>query len=122
MDKRLKIYLDTSVPNFLFADDAPEKMEITRDLFEIFLKLSIYRTFISPVVIAEIEETKDVRRKEMLLKVFTDYPIDILDYSESEEIEIQELANKYLEEKIIPEKKMADAYHITPLELVDYEN
>ncbi|MEI8006966.1 MAG: hypothetical protein WCI48_12230 [Bacteroidota bacterium] len=122
MDKRLKIYLDTSVPNFLFADDAPEKMEITRDLFENFLKLSIYRTFISPVVIAEIEETKDVRRKEMLLKVFTDYPIDILDYSESEEIEIQELANKYLEEKIIPEKKMADAYHIaiSVIKEIDY--
>ncbi len=27
MDYRTTIYLDTSVPNFLFADDAPEKKE-----------------------------------------------------------------------------------------------
>ena len=24
MDKRLRVYLDTSVPNFLFAEDAPK--------------------------------------------------------------------------------------------------
>jgi len=29
------IYLDTSVINFLFADDAPEKKEITMDFFKI---------------------------------------------------------------------------------------
>ena len=59
MDRRLKLYLDTSVPNFLFADDSPEKMEVTIDLFNNFLKPSIYLAYISPVVIAEIEETKE---------------------------------------------------------------
>jgi hypothetical protein len=47
MDKRFKIYLDTSVPNFLFADDSPEKMEITIDFFGIFVKLGIYNSFVS---------------------------------------------------------------------------
>ena len=36
----------------------------------------------------------------------------MLDYSETEEIDIQELADKYIENKIIPEKKLADALHI----------
>jgi len=112
MDTRLRVYLDTSVPNFLYADDAPEKMEVTKDLFENFLKLSIYRSFISPVVIAEIEETKDIRKKSNLLNVLKSYPIELLDYDESEENEIQELADKYIERKIIPEKKIADAFHI----------
>ena len=112
MDKRLRVYLDTSVPNFLFAEDAPEKMEVTKDLFDNFLKTLIYESFISPVVIAEIEETKDADKKEKLLNIFKNYPIELLDYSESEEKEIQELVDAYLEAMIIPEKKVADAFHI----------
>ena len=67
MKQRLRIYLDTSVPNFLFAEDSPEKMEVTQDLFINFIKPSIYRSFISPVVIAEIEETKDFDKRLKLL-------------------------------------------------------
>ena len=112
MNQRLKIYLDTSVPNFLFADDSPEKMEVTLDLFSNFIKTSIYRSCISPVVIAEIDETKDNEKRLKLLNIFKEYPIEVLDYSETEELEIQELADKYIENKIIPEKKVADALHI----------
>lgn len=32
--RRLKLYLETSVWNFYFADDAPEKRDITRQFFE----------------------------------------------------------------------------------------
>ena len=112
MDRRLKLYLDTSVPNFLFADDSPEKMEVTIDLFNNFLKPSIYLAYISPVVIAEIEETKDFNKKAKLLNVLKEYPIILLDYAELEEKEIQELAEKYIKKNIIPEKKLADAFHI----------
>ncbi len=31
--RKLKIYLDTSVINFLFADDVPEFKKITEDFF-----------------------------------------------------------------------------------------
>ena len=112
MTQRLRIYLDTSVPNFLFADDSPEKMEVTQDLFINFIKPSIYRSFISPVVIAEIEEIKDNDKRLKLLNIFKEFPIEFLDYSEIEEAEIQELADKYIANKIIPEKKIADALHI----------
>jgi len=53
------IYLDTSVINFLFADDAPEKKEITIDFFENFVKLGVYDTYITEYVIAEINQTPD---------------------------------------------------------------
>ena len=36
--KKLKIYLDTSVINFLFADDVPEFRKITEDFFENYVK------------------------------------------------------------------------------------
>jgi len=32
--KKLSIYLDTSVINFIYADDAPEKRDATKDFFE----------------------------------------------------------------------------------------
>ena len=38
MDKRLKIYLDTSVVSYLLQEDVPEKMEITNRLWEMFRK------------------------------------------------------------------------------------
>jgi len=112
MNQRLRIYLDTSVPNFLFAEDSPEKMEITLDLFNNFIRPSIYRSFISPVVIAEIDETKDNDKRIKLLNIFKEFPIEVLDYFETEEVEIQEIADKYIENKIIPEKKISDALHI----------
>ena len=77
MDRRLKLYLDTSVPNFLFADDSPEKMEVTIDLFNNFLKPSIYLAYISPVVIAEIEETLELGYRHDL-RIIT--PFELVDY------------------------------------------
>ena len=54
---RPKIYLDTSVINFLFHDDAPEKKEATVDFFENYVKPGVYETFISQFVIEEILQT-----------------------------------------------------------------
>ncbi|MCK9422757.1 MAG: PIN domain-containing protein [Bacteroidales bacterium] len=121
MDRRLKIYLDTSVPNFLFADDSPEKREVTEDFFENFIKPSVYRVFISPIVLAEVEDTKDIGKRQRLLNIFEKYPIELLNISESDEKEIQELADKYIEAGIIPEKKIADALRIAVSVLPDMD-
>jgi len=43
---RPKIHLDTSVINFLFHDDAPEKQEATIDFFDNYIKTGVYETFI----------------------------------------------------------------------------
>ena len=67
--KNYKIYLDTSVINFLFADDAPEKKEITIDFFDNFVKTRIYETYISEFVLAEIEDTTNIHKRKNLLKV-----------------------------------------------------
>ena len=100
------------MPNFLFADDSPEKMEITIDFFENFVKPGIYNSFISPVVLAEIQATNNLKKRTDLLKIIEKYSIELLEYNDSEAIEIQELAEKYVAANIIPEKKLTDALHI----------
>ncbi len=110
MKRKIKIYLDTSVINFLFADDCPERKEITIDFFNNFIKTGIYDTFISGFVINEIDKTTNIKKKEKLLKVIEDYPLNFLEIYNSNEI--QELAKIYVEKGIIPLKKFFDAYHI----------
>ena len=122
MNNKLKIYLDTSVPNFIFADDSPEKKEITIDFFENFIRKAIYEVFVSDVVIAEIEDTTDPGTREKLLSIIKEYHLKILELNSEEEKEIQELAYKYIDNKIIPEKKEADALHIAicVIKKIDY--
>lgn len=104
------IYLDTSAINFLFADDAPEKKEITVDFFDNFIKLGIYDTYITEYVIAEINQTTNESERERLLKVIEDYPIEILPVEKSEEI--GQLAQQYLDHGIMPHRKLFDALHV----------
>ena len=106
--KKLKIYLDTSVLNFLFADDVPEFKKITDDFFENYIKKEKYLVYISDVVIREIEKTKDITQKTRLLEVVKKYALRILTLNE----ESDKLAKIYIKEKIIPARKIEDAQHI----------
>jgi len=106
--KKLKIYLDTSVINFLFANDVPELKKITKEFFDKYVKNNIYIVYISDIVIKEIEKTKNENQKLKLLKVISKYKLKILILNE----EANELAQWYIKEKIIPEKKTEDAQHI----------
>jgi len=105
-----KIYLDTSVINFLFADDAPEKKEITEDFIYNFVMKEVYEVYISSVVLGEILQTKTEAKRAKLLQK-TEYISPLL-ADESKEREIERLAKLYIDEKIIPAKKVADALHI----------
>jgi predicted nucleic acid-binding protein len=114
------IYLDTSVINFLFADDAPELKEITIDFFDNFIRPMRYDTFISRFVIAEIEDMLNEEKKNKLLKVVDDYRLELLELHDIDEIQF--LADKYVEAGIIPVKKINDAYHIavSVINQIDY--
>ncbi len=106
--KKLKIYLDTSVINFLFADDLPEFRKITEDFFENYVKKSKYLVYISDVVITEIEKTRDEKKKKLLLEAIEKYSLRILTLDKTSDT----LARIYIKEKIIPPKKLEDAHHI----------
>ncbi len=110
MDFRNKIYLDTSVISFLYADDAPEKQEITIDFFDNFIKTGIYQANISEFVLQEIENTGNDALREKLKAAVIDYPIEII--SHGNEDEIQRMAFAYILDGVIPQKKLLDALHV----------
>jgi predicted nucleic acid-binding protein len=108
--KRLSIYFDTSIINYHFADDTPEKKDLTIEYFKKYVKTNFYQHFISDFVIAEIERTKDKKKREMLFNIIQDNNIEYLPIDPEDEI--QELASYYLKLKILPKKKIDDALHI----------
>ena len=89
--KKLKLYLETSVWNFCFADDAPEKKEATLQFFE-RVKDGKYKVYISEVVLTEISHASD-EKKVMLFNLINDYNPAKLELTEEAIL----LAQKYLE-------------------------
>jgi len=104
MPRRLKIYLDTSIPNAYFDDKNPFRKEITKEFWK---KLDDYEIFVSDLVISEIEDTKDELRKRNLLALINKFNV----LSSSEE-DIRSLAEEYVIRGVIPIKKIEDAIHI----------
>ena len=104
--KNIKYYLETTVFNFVFADDAPEKREITKKFLETISE-SNSQTFISNIVIAEINRAPESKKTQML-ELIEKYNPNVLEQNE----ESEELAKRYIEEDIIPKKYDADAFHI----------
>ncbi len=94
----------------LFADDAPERKEITIDFFENFIKTGTYETYISEFVVEEIMNTGNENKRAKLLEALETFPMDFVEEHDSSEI--QELAKLYVDHGIIPENKVFDAYHI----------
>jgi len=106
--KKLKLYLDTSVLNFLFAEDAPDFKNVTVDFFENYVAKGKYDVYISDVVIREIEKAPDASKRNLLLDTAKKYSLRILLLTP----EAIELSERYLAERIIPPKKREDAQHI----------
>jgi len=111
--KKLKIYLDTSIINFLYIDDSPEYREATEVFFEDIVSKNKIETFISNVVIDEINKTEDIIKRDMLLGTFEKYPnIYTLTAKDGIIDEIAALGEKYIENNIIPKRKIADSLHV----------
>jgi len=104
--KKTKLYLDTSVPSFLFADDSQEKREVTIQFWEI-LKLGLYEIIISDILLAEISRSQTPSSQELESKL-AEIVVEIISVNE----DIFSLAQKYIEEGIIPQKYQDDALHI----------
>ena len=101
----MKLYLESSVFNFMFAEDAPEKQKITKVFFA--NKLTNFDAFVSDLVYNELAKTKEPKRSA-LLELLAKYPLTTLKTSE----EAIKLARIYVSEGVIPEKFLNDALHI----------
>ena len=103
--KIARLYLETSVWNFCFADDAPEKKEITLRFFE-RVRHGAYQVFISDTVLEEIAQAPTTKRTQ-LLTVIADIAPELLELDD----EVLRLARCYLKEGILPANKLEDAVH-----------
>jgi len=104
MPKKLKLYLDTSVPNAYFDKKNPNRQGITRRFWP---KLNEYQVFISDLVIKEIKATKEEKLRDELIKLIEDF-----ESLSTENEEIKMLSEEYVLRGIIPVKHIEDAVHI----------
>jgi len=102
----MKLYIETSVPNMLLHDDAPDKKQITK-LFVEWLRLSAHEPFVSAVVVREIGRTRSPRR-ELLEQALRELRASLLDVTPEAEV----LAGQYAEARIVPARFRDDLLHV----------
>lgn len=103
--RRPKIYLDTTIPNYVFNDHVPDKQEAAKKLFT-SIKAGKFEAYISTAVTREINNTTDQILKDKLISVIKD--MEILEISS----ECIDLANEYIKREVIAQKNTDDALHI----------
>ena len=101
-----RIYLETSIFNFVFADDAPDKKTDTLKLFE-EIKAGKYEPFTSVHVVEELKRDK-TSKSDKMQDLIDDYGITVLKST----VDIEKLADVYITENMIPAKYADDALHI----------
>lgn len=102
----MRIYIDTSVINGLYAQDAEIKAS-TKNFFD-FVRKSNSVLYSADLLVKEIDQTPQEKRRNELKKALAEYNVQFLPLSE----EIEKFANLYISEKIIPRRYLPDAIHI----------
>ena len=106
--RKLKIYLDTSIISFLFAEDYPDFRAITEAFFHVHA--SHYDLYISDVVKLEISRDPDPVHRQKLRAVLEAHRVQNLPMDRREEV--TQLAQMYIARGAIPRTKMEDALHV----------
>lgn len=103
--RKPKLYLETSVWNFCFADDAVDKQLATLQLFE-QIKQGAYDIFVSGMVFKEVAKAS-AAKKELLFHLLAEYRPQKLAIRDL----VLELADQYLTQGVLPVAAKADATH-----------
>jgi hypothetical protein len=102
----MKLYIETSVPNFLFTEQSPEKRRLTEVFFE-WLKFSEHEVFCSEIVFEELNQAPEAKRSK-LLRAMSDLDPAILPVT----AEAAGLCQLYLDRGILPPRYYNDAIQI----------
>jgi predicted nucleic acid-binding protein len=103
---KLRVYLDTSIPNHLFVDDRPDWMEWTWKLWERLIDGEC-EVFLSPVFFLEINRCPDPKLSKMYEQLGR---VRFMRLEESEEV--SDLADEYIRRGVLPATKRNDCLHI----------
>lgn len=113
--RKLKIYLETTIFNFFYADDAPDKRDDTIILFN-EISSGKYDAYTSMSVIKELNRASEEKRK-LMLDLIINYDIKVLEDVPEAEI----LGDIYVKEGIIPIKYSTDGIHIALATVADMD-
>jgi hypothetical protein len=102
----MKLYIETTVPNFLFADDAPEKQNATEFFFD-WLKISPDKLYTSELVFTELEQTPDQVLREKLLTTMGNLECVVFTITP----EAAGFAERLVAERVMPVRYRGDAVH-----------
>lgn len=111
-----RLYLETSVWNFLFADDAPEKRLATERFFGL-LPTRSWEIAISALVIKEVMATRDAGHRTRLVESIQQWKPRRLPVSE----EALELAEKYILQGTLTKRQEIDARHAAVAVVAGYD-
>jgi len=100
------IYLETTIFNFPFADDAPQYRTDTLRLFA-EIRGGKFRPFTSEYVTQELEAATDSLRDDRL-RLINEYGVEVIPASD----EAKSLAMAYIKSGIIPQTYGTDGFHI----------
>lgn len=95
-----KLYVETSVWNQIDQDERPDFKEIAEKFFSL-CRQGVYDLYISEVVLWEIDECKDEKRKQDLLDLIQTYKPTLLLFDEDS----QQLRTKYVEAGVLDDKR-----------------
>lgn len=101
---KLEIYLETTVPNYVFNRHLPDEQKVAKRLIAKAQKGEI-KAYVSDTVIAELSASPESRRSKLLKLVegFQRLPTTK---------EVEGLAKEYIKRQIIPKAKINDAMHV----------
>lgn len=113
---RIIAHSPTGVFNFVFADDAPDKMQNTIKLFD-EIGEGRYLPYTSDYVVEELQRASEPKQSQMI-GLITRHNMVVL----PDDTETRLLADIYVWEGIIPAKYATDALHIaaTTVNNLDY--
>lgn len=106
MNEKLKVYLDTSVISYLKQEDAPEKMESTIRLWDLF-KTGEYELYVSTVTLQEISDCPEPKRS-LLYQYLSQIDYNIIDIKKI----VSDTAQQLIDMKILTSKSYDDCQHI----------
>lgn len=104
--KKLKIYLDTSVISYLEQEDAPERMQETRDLWEKVVA-GEYEIILSDIALMEVNNCPEPKRTKLQTYI---KQIDYKNVCVTEES--VRLAQKIIELGLLTKRSFDDCQHI----------
>lgn len=103
----MRLYIETSVPNFLFATDAPDKRAATEEMSE-QLRQGLHQAVVSDLYFLEVARVSVPLLRYQLQEVPQTYGLAVLPFNEESEL----LTQAYLDSKAFTELNWLDASHV----------